>query len=98
MDKATGMGKTSARGGFKLFIGVSVSSVITAISLIIVLRLLGGAEVYGIVSTALVFPIMLSLFKDWGTNSAMIKFLAQYNAEKQASKVKNVMVQECFSN
>jgi len=92
LDKATGMGKTSARGGFKLFIGVSVSSVITALSLILVLRLLGNPDDYGIITTALIFPAMLSLFKDWGTNSAMIKYLAQYRSENKPHNIKNVMV------
>ena len=91
MDKATGMGKTSAKGGFKLFIGVSISSVITALSLIIILRLLGNPDDYGVITTALIFPTMLSLFKDWGTNSAMIKYLAQYRSENKTDKIKNVM-------
>lgn len=92
MNKATGIAKTSAKGGFKLFIGVSISSVITALSLILVLRLLNNADDYGIITTALIFPVMLALFKDWGTNSAMIKFLAQYKAENKTDKIKNVMV------
>ena len=92
MDKATGMAKSSARGGFKLFIGVSVSSVVTAVSLILVLRLLGSPEEYGIITTALIFPTMLGLFKDWGINSAMVKYLAQYKSEKKTLGVKNVMV------
>jgi O-antigen/teichoic acid export membrane protein len=86
------MAKSSARGGFKLFIGVSSSSIITAVSLILVLRLLGDPSEYGIIITALIFPAMLSLFKDWGMNSAMIKFLAQYKSENKTSSVKNVMV------
>jgi O-antigen/teichoic acid export membrane protein len=92
LDKATGMGKLSARGGFKLFIGVSVSSIVTAVSLILVLRLLGDPDEYGIITTALIFPAILSLFKDWGTNSAMVKYLAQYRSENKTHSVKNVMV------
>ena len=92
MDKATGMAKSSARGGFKLFIGVSVSSIVTAVGLILVLRLLGDPDEYGIIITALIFPAILGLFKDWGTNSAMIKYLAQYRSENKPQSVKNVMV------
>ena len=92
MDKATGMAKSSARGGFKLFIGVSISSIITALSLILVLRLLGNPDDYGIITTALIFPSTLALFKDWGINSAMIKYLAQYKSEKKTHNIKNVMV------
>jgi len=92
LDKATGMAKSSARGGFKLFIGVSVSSIVTAVGLILVLRLLGDPDEYGIIITALIFPAILGLFKDWGTNSAMIKYLAQYRSENKPQSVKNVMV------
>lgn len=92
MGKATGMAKSSARSSFKLFIGVSLSSVVTAISLILVLRLLDNPDAYGIITTALIFPIILTLFKDWGINSAMIKYLAQYRSENKTHRVKNVMV------
>jgi len=92
LDKATGMAKSSARGGFKLFIGVSVSSIVTAVGLILVLRLLGDPDEYGIITTALIFPSLIGLFKDWGTNSAMIKYLAQYRSENKPHSVKNVMV------
>ena len=92
MDKATGMAKSSARGGFKLFIGVSISSIVTAVGLILVLRLLANPDDYGIITKALIFPAILGLFKDWGTNSAMIKYLAQYRSENKPQSVKNVMV------
>ena len=92
MGKATGMAESSARGSFKLFIGVSISSVVTAVSLILVLRLLGNPDEYGIITTALIFPAILSLFKDWGVNSAMVKYLAQYRSENKTHSVKNVMV------
>jgi len=86
------MAKSSARGGFKLFIGVSVSSIVTAVGLILVLRLLADPDEYGIIATALIFPSLIGLFKDWGTNSAMIKYLAQYRSENKPHSVKNVMV------
>ncbi|PVX27186.1 MAG: hypothetical protein CW716_03620 [Candidatus Bathyarchaeum sp.] len=92
MDKASGMGKTSATGGFKLFIGVSISSVLTAASLIVVLWLLGNPDDYGVITTAMIFPLMLGFFKDWGMNSAMVKYMAQYKAEDEFGSVKNVML------
>jgi O-antigen/teichoic acid export membrane protein len=92
LDKATGMAKSSARSGFKLFIGISISSIVTAVSLILVLRLLANPDDYGIITKALIFPAILGLFKDWGTNSAMIKYLAQYRSENKPRSVKNVMV------
>jgi O-antigen/teichoic acid export membrane protein len=85
------MAKTTARSSFKLFIGVSISSVITAVSVLIIINLLPPEE-FGLVATALIFPTMLSLFKDWGMNSAMIKYLAQYNAEKNNEGVRSVLI------
>jgi O-antigen/teichoic acid export membrane protein len=91
VDTVSGMGKTTARSSFKLFIGVSISSVITAVSVLIVMNLLPPAE-FGLIATAMIFPSMLSLFKDWGMNSAMIKYLAQYNAEKDNDGVRSVLL------
>jgi O-antigen/teichoic acid export membrane protein len=34
---------------------------------------------------------MLAFFKDWGVNSGMIKYLAQYKSEQNHRGVKNVM-------
>ena len=56
------------------------------------MRLLGNPDDYGIITTALIFPSTLALFKDWGINSAMIKYLAQYKSEKKTHNIKNVMV------
>jgi O-antigen/teichoic acid export membrane protein len=92
LNKASEMAKSSARGGFKLFLGLSISSVVTAVSLVVVLRLLANPDDYGIITTALIFPLMLSLFKDWGMNSAMVKFLAQYKFENETDKIKNVLL------
>ncbi len=92
MDKATGMAKTSATGSFKLFIGVSISSILTAVSVILVTNFLGTENDWGIVVTALIYPTLLGLFKDWGINSAMVKYLAQYRSENKTHNVRNVMI------
>jgi O-antigen/teichoic acid export membrane protein len=91
LDKATGMAKTSAAGSFKLFIGVTISSILTAVSVILVTNILGPNN-WGIVVTALIYPTLVGLFKDWGVNSAMVKYLAQYRSESKPHSVRNVMV------
>ena len=91
MGKATGMAKVSAKGGFKLFIGIAISSILTAVSVILVINFLDNPDNYGIVATALIFPILFSSLKDWGINSAMVKYLAQYKSENKTNSVKNVM-------
>jgi O-antigen/teichoic acid export membrane protein len=91
LDKASGMARTSAAGSFKLFIGIAISSILTAVSVIIVTNLL-GPDNWGIVAASLIYPSLLTLFKDWGIHSAMVKYLAQYKSEDRPQNVKNVMV------
>lgn len=91
LDKAFGMARTSAAGSFKLFIGVAISSILTAVSVVIVTNILGPNN-WGIVVTALIYPTLLSLFKDWGVHSAMVKYLAQYKSENKLHSIRNVMV------
>ena len=92
MGKATGMAKTSARGGFKLFIGVSISSILTAVSVVLVMNFLDNPSDFGIIATALILPLIIGLFKDWGINFAIVKYLAQYKSENKTQSVRNVMV------
>ena len=92
MDKATGMAKTSAKGSFKLFIGVAISSIVTAVSVILVMNFLENPGDFGIVATALIYPTLISLFKDWGIHAAMVKYLAQYRSENKTHSLRNVMV------
>jgi stage V sporulation protein B len=91
LDKASGMARTSATGSFKLFIGVAISSILTAVGVVLVTNLLGPNN-WGVVVAALIYPTLLSLFKDWGIHSAMIKHLAQYKSENKTHNLRSVMV------
>ena len=91
MSKAIRMAKLSAKGGFNLFLGVAISSIVTAIGVILLMRLLTPSE-YGLVAIAMISPTLVGLFRDWGVNSAMIKYVAQYRSENKTSKVRNVIV------
>jgi O-antigen/teichoic acid export membrane protein len=84
------MAKLSAKGGFNLFLGVSISSVVSAAGVIILMRLLTPSE-YGLVAIAMISPTLISLFRDWGMNSAMIKYVAQYRSENKIAKVRNIV-------
>lgn len=92
MDKVTGMAKKSARGSFKLFIGVSISSIITAVSVIVIMALLETEGDFGLIAIAMTFPTLITLFKNWGMGFSMVKYLAQYRAENNTDGVKNVML------
>jgi O-antigen/teichoic acid export membrane protein len=80
MDKALEIGKTSATGSFHLFIGVTASTIIMAVGTIILARLMTPEE-YGLYSIALIPSYMMILFRDWGVNSAIIKYIATLRAQ-----------------
>jgi O-antigen/teichoic acid export membrane protein len=91
MTKATEMAKVSAKGGFHILWGLVASTVIGAIGTIIIARLLGPAN-YGLYAIALTAPNLISTFRDWGINTAMVKYSAQYNSENNVAKIKSVFV------
>ncbi len=91
MTKAAEMAKVSAKGGFNLFWGVAASSIISAVGIIIVARLLSPSE-YGIVTIVLIAPNLFSIFQDLGISPAMIKYVAQYSSENKPANVKNIVV------
>lgn len=91
MSKAIRMARLSAKGGVSLFLGLIISTLISAVGLIVVLRMLTPQE-YGLVTIALIPPAFIGMFRDWGVNSAMIKYLAQYRSENRTIEAKNVLV------
>jgi O-antigen/teichoic acid export membrane protein len=90
MDKALEMGKTSATGSFQLLIGVAVSTIIMAVGAIILGRLLTPAE-YGLYGIVLIPLAMINLFRDWGINSAMTKYIASLRASQKDEEIRAVI-------
>jgi O-antigen/teichoic acid export membrane protein len=76
MDKAIEIGKVSASGSFKLFVGKASSTLILAVGTIILVRII-IPEDYGLYSIALTHSLMISLFQDWGISSALTRLIAQ---------------------
>ena len=62
MSKAFKMAKTSAQGGFNLFWGVAVSTIISAIGVVLVARLLSPPE-YGLFAIALMAPNLIMILE-----------------------------------
>jgi len=93
--KAVEMAKISAKGGFNLFWGLAASTAISAVGVIVVARLLSPSE-YGLVMVALTAPNLVTLFRDWGLDSAVIKYTAQYRSENKTSKVKSLLAAGLF--
>lgn len=83
------MARVSARGGFHLMWGLVASTVISAVGTIIVAGLL-GPENMGLYFIAVAAPNLIANFRDWGMNTAMIRYSAQYNSEEKKSKVRSV--------
>jgi len=95
VSKARSMGKVSAKGVFNIFWGLAVSSIISAIGVMIVAGILSESE-YGLVAIALMGPNLIATFRDWGIDWATIKYTAQYRSENKEANVKNVVVSLVF--
>jgi O-antigen/teichoic acid export membrane protein len=65
----------SARGGFFLFSGTALSSIILAVSVVLLGRFL-GPDLYGQYNLIIVIPSLLLLFTDLGVKSGITKFVA----------------------
>ena len=91
MTKAAEMARVSAKGGFNVLWGLVASTVISAIGTIIIARLL-GPDNYGLYAIALTAPNLIATFRDWGINTAMIKYSAQYNRENNVAKIRSIFV------
>jgi O-antigen/teichoic acid export membrane protein len=91
MSKAAEMAKVSAKGSFNLLWGLVISTVISSIATIFVARLL-GSDLYGLYGIVLITPSLIGVFRDWGINSAMVRYTAQYRSEDRESEVRNILV------
>jgi O-antigen/teichoic acid export membrane protein len=85
------MAKISTKGSFHLLWGLVISTVISSVATIFVARLL-GSDLYGLYGIVLIAPGLISVFRDWGINSAMVRYTAQYRSEDRASEVRNILV------
>lgn len=90
MSKAANIAKVSATGSFHLLWGLVISTLISSIATIFVARLL-GSNLYGLYGIVLVTPTLLGVFRDWGVNSAMIRYTAQYRGENRESEVRSIL-------
>lgn len=91
MGTAIELGRSSAKGGFNLFWGVAISSIISAIGVIIVARILDPSE-YGLFAIVLIVPNLIEIIRDLGIDQSIINYTAKYNSENKPSKIKNTLV------
>ena len=97
MTKAIKMAKVSVKGGFNLFYGLILSTIISALGIIFLARLLSPSDM-GILAIAVVAPNLFALLRDWGINSAMIKYTTQYNLENETANVDVSTIKNSTSN
>jgi len=90
VSKARSMAQVSAKGVFNIFWGLIVSSIISAISVMVVAGILSEGD-YGLVAIALTGPNLIGIFRDWGVDWATIKYTAQFRSENKEANVKNVL-------
>ncbi|XES76051.1 MAG: oligosaccharide flippase family protein [Candidatus Bathyarchaeia archaeon] len=89
MSKTADIAKTSAKGSFHFLWGLVISTLISSIGTIFIARLL-GSDSYGLYAVVLTVPNLIYIFRDWGMNSAMIRFTAQYRAENRLDEIRSV--------
>jgi len=90
MSKAIEMGKISATGSFQLFVGKATSTAIMAVGTIILGRLMSQPE-YGLYSVALIPTSMMILFRDWGINSAITRYIANLKIENKDEDIRDII-------
>ncbi|MFQ5710580.1 MAG: oligosaccharide flippase family protein [Candidatus Geothermarchaeales archaeon] len=90
MSKVVDIARTSARSSVNFFIGLTLSTLITSIGTMIVMRLLDPGE-YGLVAVALIAPTILSLFGDWGMSFALTRDITRYRVQDDGGRIKVAM-------
>jgi len=89
VTKAIRLARVSVKGGFNLFYGLVTSTIISALGIIFLARLLSPSEI-GILAIAVIAPNLFTQLRDWGINSAMTKYTTQYNLENETANVKSI--------
>jgi len=89
MGKAANIGKVSTTGSFHLLWGLVISTVISSAATIVVARLL-GSSLYGLYGIVLTTPTLIGVFRDWGVNSAMVRYAAQCRGEDRENEVRSI--------
>ena len=90
MTKAAEMAKVTVKGGFHLLWGLVISTGISAVGTIYLANLLSPTDM-GLYTLALAAPNLIGVFRDWGVNSAIIRYTAQFNSERKIIQVKKIL-------
>jgi len=92
MDKAQEMAKTSAVGGFQLFIGRTISTIILAVGTILLGILLPHNTDLGLYTVALIPATTFLLFQDWGVGTALTRYSAKFRASNDTIEQRKIII------
>lgn len=81
----------SARGGFYLTLGNILSGIVSALSLIIIARIL-GSEQYGLYTISTVVPSLLLIFVDPGLGQGIMKFSASLRIKGEGERLGELLL------
>jgi len=85
------MVRGSARGSLVLIIGQVITTIISALTIIWIARVIGSTN-YGLYTIALVPVGIAMLIQDFGMNAAMMRFCAMYRHEGRNNELKSVVM------
>ncbi len=85
------MVRGSARGSLILIIGQVITTIISALTIIWIARVIGSTN-YGLYTIALVPVGIAMLIQDFGMNTAMMRFCALYRHEGRNNELKSVVM------
>lgn len=91
MAKALEIGKTSATGGFKLFVGKIASTILLAIGTILLSVYIAESD-YGLYTIALIPTTTILLFQDWGVSSGIVKYCSQFRVAQKTGEIRRIIV------
>jgi O-antigen/teichoic acid export membrane protein len=89
-DDLSRVTQDSARGGFFLFSGSALATVILAVSAILVGRLM-GPDLYGEYNLVITIPALVLLFTDLGISTGITKFAASLHDEGNDSRAFSII-------
>ena len=87
----TRVAEESARGGFYLTIGKISSTIISALSVIIIARIL-GSELYGLYTVSTVFPQLLLLLINPGIDQGIMKYAASLRVKGEEKRISKLVI------
>jgi O-antigen/teichoic acid export membrane protein len=89
-DELTRVARKAASGGLYLFVGNTSSTVILAVGIIIVARLLGPHD-YGLYTLAVTIPTLLVALSDMGMNYALVRLPAKSKSDGDPARASRLI-------